>query len=170
MSYILNPWLGNLNKDFMLKNCFFGSVKLTINADRDQYIYSRYGIGFDSRSEFSFTDGKMRKNVIVSGIDMSSSVHISNKNKGILILGERQTQGLDDTTLKAEAKYTTNFKQPRKRFVIRLHYNGSNNFLFVNTTKIYHYKAKHSELKDYKLRLGNISKGFTNNNVKIKQD
>ena len=35
---------------------------------------------------------------------MSSSVHIDNKNKDILILGEGQTQGLDDTALTSEAK------------------------------------------------------------------
>ena len=48
---------------------------------------------------------------------MSSSVHIDNKNKYILILGEGPTQGLDDTTLTARAKYPFNFAQPRKRFV-----------------------------------------------------
>ena len=36
---------------------------------------------------------------------MSSSVDIDNKNKDILILGWRLTQGLDDITLTAEAKY-----------------------------------------------------------------
>ena len=40
---------------------------------------------------------------------MSSSVHIDNKNKGIFILGEGLTQGLDDTTLTVETKYPTNF-------------------------------------------------------------
>ena len=35
---------------------------------------------------------------------MSSSVHVDNKNKNILILGEGPTQGLYDTTLKKEAK------------------------------------------------------------------
>ena len=44
------------------------------------------------------------ENVIIFGADMSSSVHIDNKNKDILILGEEPTQGLDDTTL-IEAKY-----------------------------------------------------------------
>ena len=38
-----------------------GSVKLTKNADLDKYKYSGYGIGFESRSEFSFTDGSMGK-------------------------------------------------------------------------------------------------------------
>ena len=40
---------------------------------------------------------------------MSSSVHIDKKNEDILILGEVPTQGLDDTTLTAEAKYPINF-------------------------------------------------------------
>ena len=48
---------------------------------------------------------------------MSSSVHIDNKNKYILILDERPTQGLDDTTLIAESKYPINVTQPGKRFV-----------------------------------------------------
>ena len=68
---------------------------------------------------------------------MSSSVHINNKNKDNLIVGRGPTQGLDDTTLTAEAKCPINFTQPRKRFVLSLHYNGSNSFLFVNATKIY---------------------------------
>ena len=35
---------------------------------------------------------------------MSPSVNIDNKKKEILIIGEGTTQGLDDTTLTAEAK------------------------------------------------------------------
>ena len=84
----------------------------------------------------------------------------------ILILGEGPTQGLDDTTLTAEAKYPMNFTQPGKRFVLSLHYTGSNSFLFVNATKVYQFKAKNSEIKDYALCLGNVSKGFTINNMK----
>ena len=67
---------------------------------------------------------------------MSSSVHVDNKGKDILILGEGATQGLNDTTLTAEAKYPINFTQSGKRFVLNLHYNGNNSFLFVNATKI----------------------------------
>ena len=40
---------------------------------------------------------------------MSSSVHIKNKKKDILILGEGPTQRLDDTMLTAEAQYSINF-------------------------------------------------------------
>ena len=83
----------------------------------------------------------MGKNDIIFGADMSSSVHVDNKGKDILILGEGPTKGLDDTTLTAKAIYPINFTQPNKRFVLSLHYNGSNSFLFVNTTKIYQLKA-----------------------------
>ena len=59
---------------------------------------------------------------------MSSSVHIDNTGKDILILGEEPTQRLDDVTLTAEAIYPINFTQADKRFVLSLHYNGSNSF------------------------------------------
>ena len=95
-------------------------------------------------------------NFIILGADMNSSVHVDSKEKHIFILGEGPTQGLDDTTLTAEAKYPINFTQSGKRFVLSLHYNGSNSFLFVNATKIYQFKAKDSEIKDYALRLGNF--------------
>ena len=45
------------------------------------------------------------KNIIIFGTEIRSSVHIHNKNKHILILGEGPTQGIDDTTLTAEAKH-----------------------------------------------------------------
>ena len=100
---------------------------------------------------------------------MSSSVHVDNKGKDILILGEGPTQGLDDTTLTAEAKYPINFTQSGKRFVLSLHYNGSNSFLFVNPTKVYQFKAEKSEIKDFALCLSNILKDVTINKLE-KQD
>ena len=42
----------------------------------------------------------------------------------------------------AEANYPINFTQSGKRFTLSLHYNGSNSFLFVNTTKLYQFKVK----------------------------
>ena len=66
-----------------------------------------------------------------------------------------------------EAKYPINFTQSRKRFALPLHYNGSDSPLFVNSAKIYQFKAKDSEKKKgCTLRLGNISKDFTINKFK----
>ena len=97
---------------------------------------------------------------------MSTSVHINNKNKDILIPGEEPTQGLGETALIVEAKYPINMTQPRKRFVLSLDYNERNSFLYINATKIYQFKAKNSEIKDYTLCLGNIINNFTSNNMK----
>ena len=96
---------------------------------------------------------------------MSTSVHVYDKGKDILVLGEGLTQGLDDTTLTMEAKYLINFTQSGEIFVFSLHYDGSNSFFFVNATKVYQFKAKNSEMKDYSLCLGNVSKYFIINNI-----
>ena len=66
------------------------------------------------------------------------------------------------TTVTTEAKYPINFTQTNKS----LHNNGKNSFLFANARKIYQFKAKMSEINDYALCLGNISKDFTINNMK----
>ena len=97
---------------------------------------------------------------------MSSTVHIDGKTRDILIIGEGPWQGLDDITITAEAKYPIKFSLSGKRFVLSLHYNGNNSLLFVNATKIYQFKGKASEIKDYALCLGNISKNFAIDNMK----
>ena len=66
---------------------------------------------------------------------MSSSVHLDNKGKDILILGKGPTRGLDETTLTAEAQYSISLSRSNRKFCLNLHYNGSNSFLFVNSTK-----------------------------------
>ena len=95
---------------------------------------------------------------------------IDNKGKHIFIFGERSIQGLDDITLTAEAKYSINFTQLRKRLVLSLYYSGSNSFLFVNARKIYKFKEKYSKIKDNTLCLGNISKDFTINDMEKKKN
>ena len=52
--------------DPTLKNCLFGAVTLTKNADIDKYGYSGYGIGFDRKSSFSFPGIGFGQNVIIS--------------------------------------------------------------------------------------------------------
>ena len=60
-----------------------GAVKLTRNADIDKYQYSGYWIGFDRKRNFSFSGNGFGQNVIILGVDVSSSVHIDNKEKDI---------------------------------------------------------------------------------------
>ena len=86
--------------DPTIKNFLF--VTLTKNRDIDKYRYSGYRIGFDKRGRFSFPGGGFGQNVIIVGADMSSSIHIDNKGKGILILGLGPTQRLGENSLTAE--------------------------------------------------------------------
>ena len=77
---------------------------------------------------------------------MSPYVHIDNKEKDILILGEGPTKGLDGTTLTSEKMYSINFTATKTRFCLSLHYNGANSYLFVNGTEIRQFKAEDSEV------------------------
>ena len=95
---------------------------------------------------------------------MSSSVHIDNKKKDILILGIGPTQGLEHT-LTADKMYAINFTVTKKKFCLSLHYNGANSRLFVNGTEIYKFKAKDSEIVPSLLCLGNISKDWSIDNM-----
>ena len=90
--YELGASTSHNNNDPTLKNCLFGAVTLTKNADIDKYGYSGYGIGFDRRSSFSFPSSGFGQNVLIFGVDMSSSAHIDNKKKEILVLGKEPTQ------------------------------------------------------------------------------
>ena len=135
------------------------------NADIDQYKYSGYGIGFDRKGEFSFGNG-FGRNCIIFAVDMSSSVHVDNKKKYILILGKGPIQGLGGT-LTAEKLYSISFTENDKKFGLSLHYNGANSYLFVNGTEIHKFKTKDSEIVATPLSLGNISKEFSVDNMKM---
>ena len=62
------------------ENCLFGAITLRKNVDIDRYKYSGYGIGSDRKIFFSVGNG-VGKNVIIFGVDMSSSPDIGNKKK-----------------------------------------------------------------------------------------
>ena len=135
------------------------------NADIDKYKYSGYGIGFNRHGSFSFPGTGLGKNVIIFGVDMSSSRKIDNRKKDILILGKTPTQGLEHT-LSAEKMYSINFTEHNKKFCLSLYYNGANSYLFVNGKEIHKFKAKDSEIVATPLCLGNISKDWSVDNMK----
>ena len=70
--------------DPTLENCLFGAVTLTKNVDDiDKHEYSGYGIEFDRKSSFLFPSGGFGQNLIIFGVDMSSSVHLIIKKRHI---------------------------------------------------------------------------------------
>ena len=58
---------------------------------------------------------------------MTSSVHVDNKKKDILILGIGRTQWLEHT-LTTQKMYSINFTVTKKKLCLSLHYNGANSY------------------------------------------
>ena len=70
----------NISSYSTLENCLFGAVKLTMHVDVDSYKYSGYGIGCDRKGSYSISN-EIGSDVIIFGIDMSSSTKIDNRKK-----------------------------------------------------------------------------------------
>ena len=62
--------------------------------------------------------------------------------------------------------FSINFTENNKKFCLSLHWNGANNYLFVNGREIYKFKAKNSKIVATPLCQGNISKDWTVENMK----
>ena len=93
----------NISSYPALENCSFGAVSLTKNVDIDECKYSKYCDGFERKGKFSVSN-RLGRNCLIFAVDMSSSVHVDNKKKDILVVGEGSTPVLDSTTLTAEKK------------------------------------------------------------------
>ena len=120
----------NISNYPTLGNYLFGAVSLTKNAGIDKYGYSGHGIGFDRHGSFSFSGTGLGRNVIIFGVDTSSSTNIDNRKKDISTLGKGPTQGLEHT-LSTEKMYSINFTVTGKKICLSLHYKGPNSYLLM---------------------------------------
>ena len=96
---------------------------------------------------------------------MSVSSHANNRANNIYVLGKDFTQGINKTTIYAEKMYKTDFTEQDKKFVLSLHYNGDDSYLFVNGVQQLKFKTKSSKIKRAILTLGNISADFSTTNA-----
>ena len=130
--YRLDPISNFINPDYTIQNALFGAVKITKNAtDSSKKKYEGYGICFDEGGTFTMGNITEGRNVIIFGVHESSVVHTNNKNNNIYVMGDEFVQGIAGTTLHVEKNYKTNFTAAEKKFVLSLHYNGDNSYLFV---------------------------------------
>ena len=134
-------------------------MQITKNAtDNTENNYKGYGICFDETSQFGhtiteggFTHTTNGRNVLIFGVDMSFSVHATNRANHIYLMGEGLTQGINDTIIYVEKNYYRNFTDPGKWFVLSLHYNGNDSYLFVNGRQELKFKCKADQLVKEKL-------------------
>ena len=125
--------------DTTVQNALFGAMQITKNVDTSKYNYKGYGICFNEGGTFGHTikEGNFNhttnaRNVLIFGADMSSSVHATNRANHIYVMGEAFVQGINDTTIYAGKNFYRNFTDLGKKFVLSLHYNGDESYLFVN--------------------------------------
>ena len=167
--YKLDPLASTRDKSYTMQNALFGAMPITKNAtDYDKNNYKEYGICFDERSEFghTITEGGHAhttdaRNVLIFGADMSFSVHATNRANHIYLMGTGLTQGINDTAIYAEKNFYRNFTDFGKKFVLSLHYNGDDSYLFVNGRQELKLKCKTDQLVKEKLCIGNLSDQWT---------
>ena len=124
MVYDLDNWPKNSLKNFTLKNCLFGLADIAEDNDKKKYVYCGYGKG-----EWGF-DNDYGRNVIIFGVDNSSSFHTENLKNDFLVLGEGDTFGINGSFGAPVKKTDINFSKSKTKFCLTLHYN-SDNSLFI---------------------------------------
>ena len=163
--YEIQPISISKNDTFTEQNALFGAMQITKNADTSNYKYKGYCICFDEGELFSIGNINNGRNVIIFGVHENSVIHANNKANKIFVMGDAFVQGINDTTLYAEKMYSQNFTQPSTKFVLSLHYNGDNSYLFVNGKQELKIKAKTESLVKEKACIGNLS----DNGVRVSQ-
>ena len=103
----------------------------------------------------------MHKNVVIFGAGVSSSIHATNRINNTYVMGKDFIQGINDTTIYAEKLFHNNFTELGLKFVLSLHYNGDNSYLFANGRQELKFKAKDDQIITEKLCLGNLSSEWT---------
>ena len=115
--YDLAVWSIVPLKNFTLKNCFFGMTSIVKNSEKYKCVYnaSGYEIAFDGRNWWNFRNSTAR-NFIIFGVDNISLSLIDNLKKIFLILGLRQTYGINGSFGKPEKKVSINFTIANTKF------------------------------------------------------
>ena len=164
--YLIDPISSSRNTNYTVQNALFGGVKITKNAtDTSKHKYKGFGICFDEGGTFNKGNINNGRNVIIFGVHESSLVHVNNKANNIYIMGDLFVQGINDTTLYAEKIYSQNFTAVNKKFVLSLHYNSDNSYLFANGKEELKFKAKDDQIVKEILCLGNVSDDWTATNA-----
>ena len=159
--YQIEPISSSRYDTFTVQNALFGAMQITKNADTGKYKYKGYGICFDEGGSFSKGNINNGRNVLMFGVHENSLIHANNKANNSYVMGDLFVQGINDTTLYAEKMYSQNFTQPPKKFILSLHYNGDDSYLFVNGKQELKFKAKTESLVKEKLCIGNLSDKWT---------
>ena len=120
-------------------------------------MYNGYRIIFDSAGSWSFNNDTAR-NVIIFGVNNSSSTRANNPKNNFLVLGEGPVFGISGMFGSTEKSFSINFSKSNTKCSLSLHYNADNSCLLVNGKEIFKYKADNKNVNfPTQFRIGNIS-------------
>ena len=105
-----------------IKNCLLGLTSIVKNSDKNKYLYSGNGIGFDGAGSWRFGNSFAR-NVVIFDVDNSQSSHTDNYKNNFLVLGEGPTDDNNGTVGVAEKNFSVNFNKAKTKFCLNLRYN-----------------------------------------------
>ena len=126
----------------------FGASNIAKNSDKDKWAYSGHGIAFDGKGSWGFGNDFSR-NVVIFGVDNSSSSHFDKSKNNYLILGESPTSDINASFDSAEKTFSINFTKANTNFCSRLHYNGDNTYLFFNGKEICKVRADNKNVHSF---------------------
>ena len=108
----------------------FEATNIVKNSDKDKSVYSGYGITIDGGDCQSFYNSTAR-NIIIFGVDNSSSSYVDNLKNNFLILDKGPTFGINGIFGSPEKKFSINFTKANTKFCLSLHYNVDNTYLLI---------------------------------------
>ena len=162
--YKLGPLVSTRDKRFTIQNALFGAMQITKMLliiqkiiIKDMVYVLMKEVFCHTITEGGFAHTTDARNVLIFGADISFSVHATNRANHIYLMGTGLTQGINDTTIYAEKNFYRNFTDFGKKFMLSLHYNGDDSYLFVNGRQELKFKAKTDQLVKEKLCIRNLS-------------
>ena len=99
-------------------------------SDKERWVHSCYGIAFDGAGLLNFVND-FAKNIVIFGVDYSSSSHANSRKNSFVVLREGPTDGINGSFSAPEKKFSIHFSKAGTKRCMRLHYSGENSYLLM---------------------------------------
>ena len=118
-------------------------------------------ITFDSAGSWSFDNG-IARNVMIFGVENTSSFHDGNRKNNLLVLGKGPTFRIHERFGSPEKNVSINFSKANTKFCLSLHYDADKSYLFVNGKETFKNKVDNKNVNFLtQFCLESISNGFS---------
>ena len=163
--YKLNLYKNVELPKYPLVNALFGAIKVDKkgSTNPEKWVFTGKGIAIDSDGSYGMGQQGLGRNVILFGVDNTNSKHPVNRPHHFMVLGNGNTQLVENVNSIPEKGLAINMTYPGKKFVLSIHYSGTNSLFYVNGILMAVFSDKYyPDKKDHiGFSLGNLSTDFT---------